>query len=144
SSSGYYMTTGRPHTPMQVENAKTGAPNDWPSLGAVVRKLTQRDGELPAAITLPEQAANDGNLTWPGQDAGFLGRAADPWLLHCEPDAARFQVSGLSLAADLPPLRFDERRALLGQVDAHLAAAQQSPALSAYQSRTQQALGLIS
>ena len=82
SSSGYYMTTGVPHAPVGVENAKPGAPNDWPSLGAIVRRLHKGNGSLPAAITLPEQSANDGNLTWPGQDAGFLGRAADPWLLH--------------------------------------------------------------
>ena len=39
SSSGYYMTTGYPHQPIGVENAKPGAPNDWPSLGGVVRKV---------------------------------------------------------------------------------------------------------
>ena len=70
---------------MQVENAKPGAPNDWPSLGAMVRKVWPRPTPLPAAITLPEQSANDGNLTWPGQDAGFLGRAADPWLIDGDP-----------------------------------------------------------
>src|SRR5437764_3857563 len=77
SSSGYYMTTGYPHQPVGVENAKTGAPNDWPSLGALVKRVVPARAGLPAAVTLPEQAANDGNLTWPGQDAGFLGRAAD-------------------------------------------------------------------
>src|SRR5262245_6532548 len=30
SSSGYYMTTGVAHAPIGVENAKPGAPNDWP------------------------------------------------------------------------------------------------------------------
>ena len=65
------MTTGLAHAPMGVENAKPGALNDWPSLGAIVRTL-KGDHPLPAAVTLPEQSANDGNLTWPGQDAGFL------------------------------------------------------------------------
>jgi hypothetical protein len=59
SSSGYYMTTGRPHTPMGVENAKTGAPNDWPNLGAVVKRLRPSRGGLPAAVMLPEKLAND-------------------------------------------------------------------------------------
>ena len=36
SSSGYYMLTGRPHSPQNVENANPGAPNDSPSLGALV------------------------------------------------------------------------------------------------------------
>jgi len=45
SSSGYYMTTGQPHRPMNVENAKTGAPNDWPCLAAVMQHL--RGGGRP-------------------------------------------------------------------------------------------------
>jgi hypothetical protein len=136
------MTTGYPHQPRGAENAKPGAPNDWPSLGAVVRKLWRGHCPLPAAITLPEQTANDGNLTWPGQDAGFLGRSADPWVLNCDPSAPRFQVEGLGLPADVPPLRFDARRTLLEQVDSHLAR-HQDGASSAHRGHTQQALDLI-
>ncbi|VTT97627.1 hypothetical protein : Uncharacterized protein OS=Singulisphaera acidiphila (strain ATCC BAA-1392 / DSM 18658 / VKM B-2454 / MOB10) GN=Sinac_2425 PE=4 SV=1: DUF1501 [Gemmataceae bacterium] len=117
SSSGYYMTTGYPHAPVGVENAKPGAPNDWPSLGGVVRRVLQPHCKLPAAVTLPEQSANDGNLLWPGQDAGFLGRSADPWLLACEPEKGRFDVPGLTLPADVSEPRFDSRRQLLGSID---------------------------
>src|SRR5436305_3158288 len=114
------MTTGVPHQPMQVENAKPGAPNDWPSMGAVVRKVLQPQCSLPSAITLPEQSANDGNLTWPGQDAGFLGHAADPWLLNCDPSAPTFQVDGLGLPTDVTSMRFDSRCSLLQQVNQHI------------------------
>src|SRR6185312_12015073 len=117
SASGYYMTTGVPHAPMQVENAKPGAPNDWPSMGAVVRKLLQPHHTLPAAVTLPEQSANDGNLTWPGQDAGFLGRGADPWLINCEPEKGRFEVPGLTLPADVAGPRFESRKGLLAALE---------------------------
>jgi hypothetical protein len=117
SASGYFMTTGVAHAPMQVENAKPGAPNDWPSLGGVVRKLLQPGRDMPAAVTLPEQSANDGNLTWPGQDAGFLGRAADPWLITCEPEKDRFEVPGLALPADVSGARFDGRKDLLAALD---------------------------
>ncbi len=144
SSSGYYMTTGYPHQPVGVENGKPGAPNDWPCLGAVVKRLWQGAGPLPAAITLPEQAANDGNLTWPGQDAGFLGRVADPWLLNGEPEAARFEIPGLSLPVDIPAPRFEERRSLLEQVNRGMNAVHQSGVLAAHDSRTQQAFDLIS
>jgi hypothetical protein len=89
---GQPLTTGVPHAPIAVENAKPGAPNDWPSLGALVRKVWPRPTPLPAAVTLPEQSANDGNLTWLGQDAGFLGRAADPWLIDGEPNALAFRL----------------------------------------------------
>ncbi|MFM8274468.1 MAG: DUF1501 domain-containing protein [Gemmata sp.] len=102
---------------MQVENAKPGAPNDWPSMGAVVRKVLQPHCTLPAAVTLPEQSANDGNLTWPGQDAGFLGRAADPWLINCAPELGTFEVPGLALPTDVPKGRFENRKTLLESLD---------------------------
>src|SRR6266542_2274209 len=38
SSSGYWMLTGVPHQPTNSENAKPGAPNDSPCVGAVVRR----------------------------------------------------------------------------------------------------------
>jgi len=115
SSSGYYMTTGVPHTPAGVENGKPGAPNDWPSLGAMVRKVWPRATPLPAAVTLPEESANDGNLTWPGQDGGFLGRAADPWLINCDPASPSFAVPGLGLPAEVSSSRLAGRRGLLGE-----------------------------
>jgi uncharacterized protein (DUF1501 family) len=143
SSSAYYMTTGIPHQPIGVENAKPGAPNDWPCLGSLVKKTWLGRCPLPRAITLPEQAANDGNLTWPGQDGGFLGRSADPWLVNCDPSQPRFNLPGLELPADVPPMRFDDRRALLKQVDAHLGTVARSPSLAAQDDRTRQAFDLI-
>ncbi len=140
SSSGYYLTTGVPHAPRGAENAKPGPPNDWPCVGAVVRRLWRGKCPLPAAVTLPEQMANDGNLTWPGQDAGFLGRGADPWLIQGDPSAPRFDIQGLSLPADVPAPRFDARRRLLAQVEHHLAA---TPVLAAHQERSRKAFDLI-
>src|SRR5438094_2697877 len=63
SSSGYYMTTGYPHQPIGVENAKPGAPNDWPCLEALVQRVVRSKGSLPPPIPVPEQTANDGNWT---------------------------------------------------------------------------------
>lgn len=120
SSSGYYMLTGRPHAPANVENARPGAPNDWPSVAALVKKLVSSRGALPSAIVLPENIWNDGNIPWPGQDAGWLGRKHDPWLLNCDPSAPDFQVPALTPPPDVPPLRVDARRSLLDQVNSHL------------------------
>jgi hypothetical protein len=85
SSSGYYVLTGVPHSPMNAENVNPGPPNDWPTLGALVRRLRgDRDG-LPSAVRLPMHIFNTDSSIWPGQAAGFLGRSADPWLSRCEP-----------------------------------------------------------
>ena len=78
SSSGYYMLTGRPHQPMNFENANPGAPNDAPSLGAVLRRVSKAHGGLPPSVTLPHRIFNTDGSIWPGQDAGFLGRTLTP------------------------------------------------------------------
>src|SRR5438270_9082345 len=82
SSSGYYMLTGQPHQPMNFENANPGPPNDSPSLGALVGRLAPSHTGLPPTLTVPHRIFNTDGSVWPGQDAGFLGRACDPWLLN--------------------------------------------------------------
>ena len=150
STSGYSMITGVPHSPRGVEGAKPGAPNNWPCVGGIVTDLRRRNAArvrgvgLPPAITLPEVAANDGGKTWPGQDAGFLGRTADPWLLTCDPSKSEFRVPGTSLEGDLPPLRYQRREKLLSQLDRHLRYHEASGALEQQAHWHQQAFGLLS
>lgn len=143
SSSGYYMLTGQPHAPMNNENAKPGAPNDFPSLAAVVKQL-RGDGEVfPGAVTLPDEIWNCGRIVWPGQDGGFLGRVADPWQLVCDPNQADFQVPGVALPQDLPLERFDERRTLLTAVNRGLDESDARPNLLRWDNRSRQAFSLI-
>jgi hypothetical protein len=120
SSSGYWMLTGHEHPRGDVEVAGQVSPTDAPSLGAVVRRLTPPTPGLPAAVTLPEPVINNPHDPWPGQNAGFLGRAWDPWLLPCDPSAADFRVPEVSLPDDMPALRLDGRRRLVDQVNRHL------------------------
>jgi hypothetical protein len=143
SSSGYWMLTGRPHAPTNTENATPGAPNDWPCLAALVRHLRGDQGGLPAAVRLPEEIWNTGRIVWPGQDAGFLGRASDPWLLTCQPHQADFEVPELALPEDLPALRIDRRRSLLDLVDRHLAVQERGGGAERWNGTTQQAFDLL-
>ncbi len=143
SSSGYQMLTGVPHQPLNRESALPKPPNNWPCLGGMVRALKQETGQLPAAVTLPEHIWNDGNFPWPGQDAGFLGRRHDPWLIHCQPQDNTFNVPGLTLEKDFAGLRLDRRRQLLDQFDAARNHLDRAPAVSSYQLHAQQALDLL-
>jgi hypothetical protein len=143
SSSGYWMLTGTPHQPLNTENAKLGAPNDWPCLGAVVQRLNRGKVGLPAAVTLPMRIFNTGGIPWPGQTAGFLGRNADPWLFHCDPAAADFRVPEFSLSGEVPPVRLESRRSLLQQVNQRLDAVERTGTLSQYDAQTQQAFDLL-
>lgn len=143
SSSGYAMLTGVPHLPLNVENANPGAPNDWPSLGAVVQHLTTGRQLLPAAVRLPHHIFNTDQSTWPGQDAGFLGRNSDPWLFRCEPGAATWRGGSFESNGDVPLARLDSRRSLLVQLEDHLRSAERSGRVQTYGERQKQVLDLL-
>jgi hypothetical protein len=142
SSSGYWMLTGRPHQPTNSENAKPGAPNDWPCWAALVQRLRQGRNGLPSSIVLPEHIWNNGNIPWPGQDAGFLGRSADPWRLHCDPSLPGFGIGGLEYPADVSPTRFAGRLTLLERVRGQVEALE-GGAPAAFDLRSRQALDLL-
>ena len=122
SSSGYSMLTGVPHSPPNVEGVNPGAPNNSPCLAAMVRQLRGDKGGLPGSIRLPMHIFNTDNSVWPGQDAGFLGRSADPWMLRCEPASPNFGVPQLTPRPDLSTARLVARRDLLEALDKHSAA----------------------
>jgi hypothetical protein len=143
SSSGYYMLTGRPHQPMNFENANPGPPNDYPSMGGILRRLRQRNDAIPATVTLPHRIFNTDGSVWPGQDAGFLGRAADPWLFSCSPAAPGFQVSELTLAGDVSTARLEQRRFLLDVVDHPLISVERSGLLAHFDRQRQTAFDLL-
>src|SRR5438445_6715831 len=131
------MLTGHPYARPNTE-CNPPTPADWPSLGSVVKRLKQGEPSgvsprlLPAAITLPEQMISNANIVAVGQHAGWLGPSSDPWLLTCDPSSSSFQVPALGLPAEVPALRLDGRRSLLGQVNDHLDAVDRSSALSRY------------
>lgn len=116
SSSGYYMLTGRPHAPKNFENANPGPPNDAPSLGALCGKIVPAGATLPATVTLPNRIFNTDGSVWPGQDAGMLGRALDPWLLNAKLTASGYQIQEIDLPSDLAPERIGRRRDLLDRL----------------------------
>jgi hypothetical protein len=142
SSSGHWVLTGYPY-PRPNTECNQPAASDWPCLGAVVGRLRRGTVALPPAITLPEQMITNANIVAIGQNAGFLGRAADPWLLTCDPSAPDFEVPALGLPAEVPPLRLDGRRSLLDQVNRHLDAVDRGGAATRYDSQSRQAFDLL-
>jgi len=144
SSSGYYMMTGRPHAPMNFENANPGPPNDWPNIGSVVARLTTPRSELPRTVRLPCHIYNTDGSVWPGQTGGFLGRSVDPWLFRCQPASPDFKIPEFSLPVDVPTERLTTRHSLLGELNQKLATAERSGRLEEYDGLTQRAFGLLS
>jgi hypothetical protein len=143
TSSGYAMLTGHDHALGKNRESMPISGNDWPSLGAVVKHLRPGPAGLPSAVTLPEIIYNNPHVVWPGQNGGFLGRANDPWLVECDLAGDELRAPELRLPDELPALRLDGRRELLGQVDRHLGALQDRPGLSAHDLQFQQAFDLL-
>lgn len=143
SSSGYYMLTGQPHQPMNFENANPGPPNDYPSMGGVLRKLQGPTAGLPAAVTLPMRIFNTDGSVWPGQTAGFLGRGADPWLFTGNPGSDQFKIDEFTLQPNLSEARLFGRHTLLSQFNSRIDTVDRTGVLSHVDRQTQQAFDIL-
>ena len=143
SSSGYYMLTGRPHQPQNVENANPGAPNDAPSLGAMLGHFDAASAPLPPTITLPHRIFNTDGSVWPGQDAGFLGRGADPWLLNGKLTPEGYKIQEIDLPADLDPARVGRRRDLVDDLRRGLDVIDRDPTARVLDGHTRRAFDLL-
>ncbi|HEV3163687.1 MAG TPA: DUF1501 domain-containing protein, partial [Isosphaeraceae bacterium] len=86
---------------------------DSPHLGALVARCRPSRNALPSAVTMPwtvaHPAAPGGKA--PGQTAGWLGKAFDPFNVDGDPNAPGFEVSGLGLPAGVSADRLASRRA---------------------------------
>ncbi len=143
SSSGYWMLTGYPHAPKNQENALPGAPNDWPSMAAVVRHLKGDQTSLPGSVRLPEEIWNTGRIVWPGQDAGWLGSHAEPWLVTCDPNKPDFKVPAIALPHEIDQHRFGKRSQLRQLMNQRLTAMQESPRVQRWTAWQDKAIDLL-
>jgi hypothetical protein len=143
SSSGYYMLTGRPHRPMNFENANPGPPNDAPCLGALIGRAVSPLGDMPPTVTLPHRIFNTDGSVWPGQDAGFLGRVADPWLLNAKLTAGGDQIKEIDLPAEIGPGRLGRRGDLLDQLGRGLDTLDRDPTARLFDGHTRRAFDLL-
>jgi Protein of unknown function (DUF1501) len=113
-STAHRLLTGH-LAPTPFSDAAGPSPQDWPHLGAIVSKLRPTAGAIPSAVNMPwtvmHPAAPGGRA--PGQDAGWLGQAFDPFHVDGDPNAAGFQVQGLGLPEGVSSLRLAGRRTLL-------------------------------
>ncbi|MBY0588039.1 DUF1501 domain-containing protein [bacterium] len=89
-----------------------------PHIGCVAGYLKGRKGDLPPHVLLPEPMGPTGGNMPHGQEAGFLGKANDPYALMADPSKPNFQVPDLLPPADLGEVRLKRRQRLRQMVDA--------------------------
>ena len=104
------------HQMMQTGRLFTGGINS-PHAGCVTAYLRGRRGGLPAHMVLPEPMGRTGGNLPHGQDAGFLGKAFDPFHLMADPSKPNFQVPDLLPPQRIGAVRIERRRRLRNLVD---------------------------
>jgi hypothetical protein len=104
------------HQMMQTGRLFTGGINT-PHAGCAVEYLLGRRNELPAHVILPEQMGPTGGNLPHGQDAGFLGKAYDPFVLNSNPAKSDFRVPDLLPPKEIGAARLHRRRTLRQVVD---------------------------
>ena len=135
----HIMSTGRSTLPPGLNRNKP-QPTDFPSILSVAGSRLRGPGGLPASAMLPRLITNVNKAVRPGQTAGLMGSAHDPWLINaadqCDgygacPDCFRFsnkplyqhanvpvfQAPNLKLMDGLSLSRLDRRADLLAELD---------------------------
>jgi uncharacterized protein (DUF1501 family) len=104
------------HQMMQTGRLFTGG-IITPHAGCALEFLKGRRSELPAHVILPEPMGPTGGNMPHGQDAGFLGKAYDPFVLNADPSQKEFKVPDLLPPKEIGEARLARRRELRQVVD---------------------------
>ncbi|MBI2823531.1 MAG: DUF1501 domain-containing protein [Planctomycetia bacterium] len=104
------------HQMLQTGRLFTGGINS-PHAGCALAYLRGRKTDLPPHVVLPEPMGRTGGNLPHGQDAGFLGKAYDPFALMADPSKPNFQVPDLLPPAQIGQARLERRRRLRDVVD---------------------------
>jgi uncharacterized protein (DUF1501 family) len=131
--------------PVNKSDDEPPSDRDTPHLGAVMRKLRPNASGLPSGVTMPwivsHPAAPGGKA--PGQHAGWLGRAYDPFLVTGDPNQPGWKVPGLTLLDGQSPARLLSRQSLLAALGRQQRRAEQSALIVQHTAQQQQAFELL-
>jgi len=114
-AASYWMMVG---SPMQrnAPQVVTMSREDRPHPGSALAKLLPPPPALPSFVMVPEAISPVGPER-PGQHAGFLGAAYDPYRVNSDPNLPTFSPGALGPAQDVTVRRLEDRRTLLNQLD---------------------------
>jgi len=104
------------HQMMQTGRLFEGGLNH-PHMGSVLGKLRGPNGDVPPHVLLPRPIGNTGGNMPHGQDAGFLGKAHDPFVLNADPSEPNFEVPDMLPPDYISSVRVDRRRRWRDMID---------------------------
>src|SRR5262249_55670314 len=114
-AASYWMMVGSP-IGRAAAQAVTMSRADRPHPGSVLAKLLPAPRNLPPFVMVPEAISPVGPER-PGQYAGFLGAAYDPYRVNSDPNLPDYSPGALHLQPGLSPARLEGRRRLLGHLE---------------------------
>ena len=116
-AAAYWMMVGSPIARLAPQVA-TMSREDRPHPGAAAGQLLPPSSRMPAWVMVPEAISPVGPER-PGQHAGFLGAACDPYRVNSDPNSDSYTPGSLAPNQDMNNQRLDARRALLREVSQH-------------------------
>lgn len=104
------------HQMMQTGRLFQGGLNH-PHMGSVLGKLRGANGDLPPHVLLPRPIGNTGGNMPHGQDAGFLGKAHNPFVLDADPCSSDYEVPSMLPADYVASVGANRRRTWREMID---------------------------
>ncbi|MCS7025392.1 MAG: DUF1501 domain-containing protein [Bryobacteraceae bacterium] len=117
---------------------------EHPHVGCVLSKLKGPKGDVPPHVLLPKPIGNTGGNMPHGQNAGFLGKTYDPFVLNADPSDPNFRVPDMLPPDYLSALRVDRRRNWREMVDRMVSKFETSQDARLFDSTFHQAYTLMS
>jgi uncharacterized protein (DUF1501 family) len=107
------------HQMMQTGRLFTGG-IEHPHVGCVLGYLKGQRGEVPAHVLMPRPIGRTGGNLPHGQNAGYLGKQYDPFVLNADPSDAKFKVPDLLPPEYISAVRAERRQKMRDAVEGAL------------------------
>jgi hypothetical protein len=131
------------HQMMQTGRLFTGG-IEHPHIGCVLGYLKGQRGELPAHVLMPRPIGRTGGNLPHGQNAGYLGRQYDPFILNADPAVPNFRVPNLLPPSYISAVRAERRQRMRQAVDGAMASFENSAQVRQMDGNFHQAYRLMS
>ncbi len=131
------------HQMMQTGRLFTGG-IEHPHMGCVLTHQKGARGDAPSHVLIPRPIGNTGGNMPHGQNAGYLGKMYDPFVLNANPNDKDFKVPDLLPPDYITAVRESRRRKLRNAIDGSVQAFEASADARLLDANFQQAYSIMS
>lgn len=110
------VSPGHPDAGTELLTGYQEKPVVYPNYGSIISKHRGHQGDLPPFVSITNGYLADSQRRIDGFGGGTLGGAYDPIMMGCS-EQGEVNIPALRLLDDLNPLRINDRKRLLTQLD---------------------------